>query len=260
MSEPSRILRLCVARSVLISNRVLRAFSEDSRQRLQPHLEAVRLSSGRILYEPGDLFRHVLFPENGVISLLALTSDGAAVEVAMIGSDAFVGLPTLTAAGTSPYQVLVQLAGDVFRLRAEMFRAEFRRDVSVQDAVLEQMHVLITHMAQSGVCNRYHTARQRLCRWLLMTQDRARTDSIPLTQEFLGHMLGANRKRVSHAAAQLQDVGCIRQRHGLIRILDRRGLEQRACECYRALGGRTREAEHGILRPIPVASSSSHRR
>jgi len=93
----------------------------------------------------------------------------------------------------------------------------------------------LQQIAQSVVCNRYHTARQRLCRWLLMTQDRATADTIPLTQEFLGHMLGATRKRVSYAAAQLQDAGCIRQRHGQIRILNRRGLEQHTCECYRAI-------------------------
>jgi len=109
-------------------------------------------------------------------------------------------------------------------------------------------------MAQSGVCHRYHTAGQRLCRWLLMTQDRGRTDTIPLTQEVLGHLLGANRKRVSHAAAQLQDAGCIRQRHGQVRILDRRGLEQRACDCYRMVAGPATEPTPAALRTHAIAS------
>ena len=216
-------------------NRVLNAVSGDAQRRIRPYLEAVRLPAGKILYEPGDLMRHAWFPERAVLSLLALTSDGDAAEIAMVGYDGVVGLPIILPVNTAPYQVLVQLAGDALRLRADVFRTEFRRDATVQENVLEHVHGLMLQMAQSNICNRFHSVRQRLCRWLLMTQDRTRADLIPLTQEFLGHMLGANRKRVSHAAAQLQDAGCIRQRHGQIRILDRRGLEQRACECYQVV-------------------------
>jgi CRP-like cAMP-binding protein len=214
-------------------NRVLNAMSVETRQRMQPHLEHVQLPAGKVLYQPGETMRHAWFPERGVLSLLALTSDGAATEVGMVGREGVVGLPILLPINTAPYQVVVQIAGDVSRLRADVFRGEFRRDATVQEAVLEHVHALFEQMAQSNVCNRYHTVQQRLSRWLLMTQDRARLEVMPLTQEFLGHLLGANRKRVSYAAAQLQDAGCIRQRHGQIRILDRRRLEQRACECYR---------------------------
>ena len=199
--------------------------------------------------------RHVVFPEHGVVALVASTSDGAATEVALIGREGVVGLPSMSAVMPAPYEVLVQLAGDGHRIRVDMFRLEFRRDPSVQEAVLDDLHRLLQQMAQSVVCNRYHTARQRLCRWLLMTQDRAATDTVPLTQEFLGHMLGATRKRVSYAAAQLQDAGCIRQRHGQIRILDRRGLEQRTCECYRATAEQ-RPAPAGAYRTQVLSASS----
>jgi CRP-like cAMP-binding protein len=245
---------------VIVTNRVLNALSEEARQRVQPHLEFVRLPSGRILYEPGDVMRHAFFLEHGIVSLLAVTSDGTAAEVAMIGNDSMIGLPSGLPVNTAPYQVLVQLAGDAHRLPADLFRSEFRRDPSVQDAVLAHVHTLVRQLAQSGVCHRYHTARQRLCRWLLMTQDRARADTIPLTQEFLSHMLGASRKRVSHAAAQLQDAACIRQRHGQIKILDRRGLEQRACECYRVLTVPRSEVHAAPLRTPASASHASQLR
>jgi CRP-like cAMP-binding protein len=234
---------------VTATNRVFTGFSDDARRRLQPYLEPVGLPAGKILYEAGDAMRHVIFPEHGVVALVASTSDGATTEVAVIGREGVVGLPSMATVTPAPYQVLVQLAGDGYRVRVDILRVEFRRDPSVQDAVLDDLHRLLQQMAQSVVCNRYHTARQRLCRWLLMTHDRVATNTIPLTQEFLCHMLGATRKRVSYAAAQLQDAGCIRQRHGQIRILDRRGLEQRSCECYCAIAQ---------PRPAPTATYRTH--
>ncbi|HEX4347770.1 MAG TPA: Crp/Fnr family transcriptional regulator [Vicinamibacterales bacterium] len=219
------------------TNRILGACSEEERRRLEPHLERVGLPSGKILYEPGDTMRHAFFPLDGVISLLGLTGTGSAAEVAMIGNDGVVGLPILLRVNTAPYQIVVQIAADVWRVRADFFVSQFRRDSSLQDAVMEHLHYVLAQMAQSGACNRYHTARQRLCRWLLMSHDRVRSDTIALTQEFIGHMLGADRKRVSAAALALQDAGYIRQRHGQLTILNRRGLEGWACECYDAVRG-----------------------
>ncbi len=217
------------------ANRILSAVSEDERRRLAAHLERVHLPSGKILCEVGERMRHVFFPLEGVISLLATTSSGAAAEVAIVGRDGVVGLPILFAENTVPYQVLVQIAGAAYRLRGDVFLGEFRRNDVLQEVTMEHLRQLIGQLAQSGVCNRFHTARQRLCRWLLMTHDRVQSDTIPLTQEFIGYMLGANRKRVSAAAARLQDAGFIRQRHGQIKILNRRGLEHSACECYRTV-------------------------
>jgi CRP-like cAMP-binding protein len=217
------------------ANRILNAVSEDERRRLAPHLERVHLPSGKILFEVGDRMRHAFFPIGGIVSLLATTASGAAAEVAMVGNDGVVGLPILLPVNTAPYQVLVQITGDAYRMRGDVFLGEFRRDGPLQAAIMEHLHQLIGQLTQSGVCNRFHPARQRLCRWLLMAHDRVQSDTIPLTQEFIGHMLGANRKRVSAAAATLQDAGYIRQRHGEIRIVNRRGLERSACECYRAV-------------------------
>jgi CRP-like cAMP-binding protein len=214
------------------TNRVLDALSHDDRRRLEPYLERVRLASGRILYERGDAIRHALFPIDGVFSLLALTASGNAAEVAMVGKDGVVGVPLALPPGTAPYQILVHIAADAYRLRADVFLSEFRRAGSLQTAVLAHLHDLLAQMAQLSACHRYHTAQQRLCRWLLMSEDLVHADTIELTQEFIGHLLGADRKRVSAAAALLQDAGVIRQRHGQIKILNRRGLERWSCECY----------------------------
>jgi CRP-like cAMP-binding protein len=242
-----------------VTNRVLRAFSEETRRRLHPHLELVRLPTGKILQEPGDLVRFAFFPERAVISLLGLTDDGDAAEVAMVGNDGTVGLPIVLPVNTTPHQALVVIEGDAFRLRADILRAEFRRDASVQTAMLESVHRRLGEAARSTVCNRYHDVRQRLCRWLLMVHDYARMDGIPLTQEFLGRVLGATRKRVSHAAAELQDAGCIRQRHGLIRILNRRALEQRSCECYRLAREDVPDRPPGASRSVDPARTAHAR-
>jgi CRP-like cAMP-binding protein len=233
-------------------NAVLNALSDDERRRLLAHSERVHLPSGKILAEPGEPMRHAYFPLDGVISLLALTANGTAAEVAMIGNDGVVGMPILLPVNKAPYQALVQLEADVYRVRADAFLSEFRRDGSLQEAVMEHLQNLVAQLAQSGACNRYHTARQRLCRWLLMSHDRVRTDTIALTQEFIGHMLGADRKRVSAAAAKLQDAGFIRQRHGEIKILNRSGLEHWACECYQIVRQKVSVAEPATRRqPAP---------
>ena len=235
-------------------NRILTALSDDERARLTRHLERVRLPSGKILYNVGDRVEHAYFPLGGVVSLLASTAGGAAAEVAMVGNDGVVGMPILLPVNVAPYQVLVQIAAEAFRLRADVFLAEFRRDGSLQEAVMEHLQELIGQLAQSGACNRFHSASQRLCRWLLMSHDRVQTDTIPLTQEFIGHMLGADRKRVSAAAAKLQDAGVIRQRHGQIKILNRRGLESRSCECYDIV--RRQVGDRDVLPPRPPSNQT----
>jgi CRP-like cAMP-binding protein len=232
------------------TNHVFRTLSDEARRRLQPYLEYVRLPAGQLLYESGDAIRHALFIEHGVVSLLGSTSDGDAVEVAMIGRESVVGLPTTLRVNTLPYQVLVSFSGDGHRVRIDILRLEFTRDVSVQNAVLDDVHHLVAQMSQAVVCNRFHTASQRFCRWLLMLSDRVGTTTISVTQEGLGHVLGTDRKRISIVATQLQDDGCIRQRHGQIRILDRRRLEQQACECYRSSPMRQQKIHvHGQATP-----------
>lgn len=242
---------------MLSNNRVLCTLSQDEWRRLQPHLERIRLPPGRILYEVGDSVRHVYFPLDGLISLLSTMESGGTAEVAVCGNEGVVGLPVSMPANTSPYRALVQIACEVYRLRSDVFASEFRRAGSFQEAVLVHLQELLAELVRSGGCNRHHTVKQRLCRWLLMIQDRVHSDTIVLTQEFIGYMLGADRKRISAGAAVLQDAGIIRQRHGRIRIMDRAGLMRCACECYdrhrqRAqVSGTAPQPRQDDVRPIP---------
>ncbi len=164
--------------------------------------------------------------------------------MAMVGRDGFVGLPAALRVAAFPYRLIVQLPTDAFRLRAETFIAELRRNRPLEDAALQHAHAVLAEIAQSAVCHRFHTATQRLCRWLLISQDHLNAPTIDLTQEFIAHMLGVPRNTVSASAIILQDEHVIEQRHGRIRILNRRALERLSCECYRIVSRETRSHRH----------------
>ncbi|MDQ3804986.1 MAG: Crp/Fnr family transcriptional regulator [Acidobacteriota bacterium] len=225
-------------------NRLLAALPREEYGRLSPHLEPVRLAPGKILYNAGAVVRHAYFPKGGMICLLSTTESGRTIEVAMIGDEGMAGLPIILRSGPAPYQVVVQLAGHALRVRGEVLRAEFRRCGRLQDLLLNYTHTLLTQIVQSAACNRFHTVEERLCRWLLITRDRAHSDTLRLTQEFLSYMLGAPRSSVTAAAGVLQGRGLISYSRGRITVLDRRGLEAASCECYR----RVREGiEHFLV-------------
>jgi CRP-like cAMP-binding protein len=128
---------------------------------------------------------------------------------------------------------MVQLAGNALRIRGDALREAFDRGGRLQDLLLRYTHSLLTQIAQSAACNRFHTVEERLCRWLLMSRDRVQTDTIPLTQEFLSDMLGVPRTSVTTIAGTLQKDGLITYSRGKIIILDRPRLEAASCECYR---------------------------
>ncbi|HEX8499733.1 MAG TPA: Crp/Fnr family transcriptional regulator [Pyrinomonadaceae bacterium] len=214
-------------------NHLLAALPREEYARLAPHLELVRLPAGRVLCEVGSVISHVHFLKGGMASLLSLTEDGHSVEVGMIGNEGVVGLPAVLGLGAAPYRVVMQLPGNALRLRADVLRAEFNRKGRLQQLLLHYLHTLLTQVSQSAACNRYHTMKARLCRWLLVSRDRSHSDTLHLTQEFLAQMMGAPRPRVTLVAGDLQRAGLIRYSRGKIFILDRRGLEAMSCECYR---------------------------
>ena len=214
-------------------NRILGALPRGEYAHLSPHLEPMRLPAGRILYGAGDAVRHAYFPRGGMISLLSVTEGGAAVEVGMMGNEGVVGLPAVLRGNVTPYQVVVQIQANAVRVPANVLRAEFDRGGRLQDLLLRYANTLITQLAQSAACNRFHSMRARLCRWLLVSHDRTEGDTLDFTQEFLSQMIGAPRARVSVVAGSLQRAGIIRYSRGRIRILDRRRLEVASCECYR---------------------------
>lgn len=229
--------------SAAFGNGLLSALPPPEYERLSPHLGLVRLTPGKILYHAGDIVRHAYFPIGGMISLLSITEDGRTVEVGMIGNEGMSGVPIILRSRVAPYQVMVQLAGNAFRIRENSLRVEFDRGGKLQDLLLRYTHSLLIQVAQSAACNRFHTVEERLCRWLLVSRDRVQTDTIHLTQEFLSHMLGVPRTSVTMIAVDLQKEGLIKYSRGRITIRDRRRLEATACECYR----RVREGSSNFL-------------
>lgn len=224
-------------------NSLLAALPREEYQRLSPHLELVHLAPGKILYDVGDEVRYAYFPRGGVVSLLTTTEDGRSIEVGMIGNEGMTGLPVILRSNRAPFQVIVQLKGGALRIRGGALREEFNRGGKLQDVLLRYTHSLLIQVAQSAACNSFHTVRQRLCRWLLVSCDRAQTETLQLTHEFLSYMLGVPRTSVTMIAGAFQKEGLIRYSRGKIRIHNRGGLEAAACECY----GRVRDGIDAVL-------------
>ena len=213
-------------------NRLLAALPREEYERLRPHLSRVPLPKGKIVYEAGDSVRHSYFLTSGMLSLLSSARDGSTVEVALVGVEGMAGLPAVLRVERSPYRVMAQIRGEALRVASRRTREAFDDSPVLRDLLLRYAHSLLTQVSQSALCNRFHTVDERLCRWLLVTRDRAGSDSFELTQEFLSHMLGAPRTSVTTAAASLRRAGLIRYSRGRITVTDPEGLEAASCECY----------------------------
>jgi CRP-like cAMP-binding protein len=222
---------------VSVRNRILAGLSRKEYARLLPDLTRVTLSSGQVLYEPGAVMPLAYFLETAIVSILSLAEDGTSIEVSVVGDEGVIGIPIVLRSHGLPYKIVVQGSGIAWRMKAAVLRREFDRCGPLHTLVLHYLHTLIVVLSQSGACNRFHTIRQRFCRWVLTSQDRARSSEIQSTQEFLAQMLGINRGSASQAAGALQRAGLISYRRGRITILNRSGLEAAACECYRIVKG-----------------------
>ncbi len=195
-------------------------------------LELVAMPLGQMLYEPGTQLRHAYFPTNSIVSLHYVTESGASAETAGVGNEGVVGVALFMGGDTTPSSAVVQTAGHAYRLERHALLQEFNRAGSLQQLLLRYAQALMTQMAQSAVCNRHHSVEQQLCRWLLLTMDRVPLRELVMTQELVASMLGVRRESVTEAAGKLQDAGYIRYRRGHIAVLERKGLEAHACECY----------------------------
>ena len=225
-------------------NRLLAALPPAEYERLLPDLEPVSFTLGETVYESGERMEHVYFPTDSIVSLLYTMVDGATAEMGLVGREGVVGIALFMGGDSMPNRAVVQGAGTVIRVKAKVLQGEFRRGGVFQLLLLRYTQVLITQIAQTAVCNRLHHVEQRLCRWLLMTQDRAQSDTLQMTHEFIANMLGIQREAVSMAARRLQEKGIIRYVRGRIEILDRPRLEQHTCECYRVV----RDEQERLLR------------
>jgi CRP-like cAMP-binding protein len=216
-----------------IPNKLLAGLPAKVYRRLVSGLEPVALQFGDVLYEAGRRMRHVYFPGDSLVSLLTLVNGHLALEVGMVGREGMVGLPLALGRDVSPVRALVQGAGGAMRMTSARFSREIRKNPPLQQGVYRYADALLAQVSQTAACNRFHEVEQRLARWLLMTRDRVRSDEFRLTQEFLAHMLGVRRVGVTRAARALQKRKLIEYSRGSIRILDGKGLEASACECYR---------------------------
>jgi CRP-like cAMP-binding protein len=215
-----------------MQNSLLGSLPGEDFRRLQPHLEPVALPLGWSLYESGDLQRHVYFVTEGIVSQLYVTQDGASAEIAVTGREGLVGISVFMGGASTPGRAIVQSAGYAYRLGGQVVRQEFERGGAFQHLLLRFTQALLTQMAQTAVCNRYHTIDQQLCRWLLLSLDRLSSSDVNMTQELIANMLGVRREGVTGAAQRLQDAALVRYHRGRITVTDRPGLERRVCECY----------------------------
>lgn len=215
-----------------VTNQLLAALPSQEYQRLRPHLEEFTLTFGDILYEPGQIIRHVYFPNNGLVSLLSMVEQRSTLEVGIVGNEGMVGISIFLGAPDSLNRALVQGAGAAMRMTAQAFRKHIGYNGPLPDMLRGYTHSLLAQISQTAACNRFHKVDARLARWLLMTQDRLGSNEFRLTQMFLSDMLGVRREGVTTAARALQQAKLIRYVRGQITILDQAGLEARSCMCY----------------------------
>ena len=213
-------------------NQILDALSPAARERLLPHLQVEALPLGMVLYESGDMLRHIYFPTDSIVSLLYVMEDGASAEIAVVGNDGAIGVALFMGGETTTNRAIVQSAGSAYRLTGSRLKQEFERHGEMLHILLRYTQALITQMAQTAVCNRHHSVDQQLCRWLLLSLDRLSSNQLVMTQELIANMLGVRREGVTEAAGKLQKLGVIDYRRGHITVLDRPQLEQLSCECY----------------------------
>jgi len=213
-------------------NRLLAALPAADYERLLPHLELQPLELGCALYEAGGRIGHCYFPTTSIVAPLCVMENGVSAAIAIAGNEGVVGIPLFMGGETTPNREVVQSAGYAYRLGANKLKREFEHGGSLQHLLLRYTQALITHIAQTAMCNRYHSVEQRLCRWLLLSLDRVSSNDLNMTQELVANMLGVRREGVTEAAGKLQEAGLISYARGRITILDRPKLEARVCECY----------------------------
>jgi CRP-like cAMP-binding protein len=222
-------------------NKILAALPTSLRDWMET-LEPVRLSAGTVLFEPDEVIEHVYFLTNALVSIVSMNSEGTSVEIGSIGYEGMVGVPAILG-GVTPYRAVVQMGGSAFRIGGRKLYEEFRRSPFLRDLLLKYTNTFLIQIAQSSLCNCYHTLQQRLCRWLLVARDGVRSDVLMLTHDVIAHLLGTRRASVTVTAGFLQRAGLIKIGRGQIAILDPQGLESLSCECYSILREGVRRIE-----------------
>jgi CRP-like cAMP-binding protein len=218
-----------------VSNKILLSISDSDYSSLRPHLEYVSLPNHLVLHEAGGKLEFAYFPNRGLISLVVVMKDGKTAEAGIVGNEGFTGTPAAVGLSRSPLQAVVQITGDGFRVEVGALQNTLESAPHLQ--VMLNRYALVRGMqvAQTAACNRLHDIEQRLARWLLMTQDRVDSGLLPITHDFLATMLGTDRPTVSLAAGVLQRKRLIEYARCSVKIVNRKKLEDAACECFKVI-------------------------
>ena len=233
----------------LNQNQLLVALPKADMDRWQGRLELVELSRNQILFSAGQISEYVYFPTTAIVSMMSVTVDGATAEVALVGNDGLVGISSLLGADAAATDAVVQSAGRAYRLSTRFVKAEIEESSGVMKVVMRYAQTILGQMAQTAMCNRYHSIDQQLCRRILLGLDRLPSDELDMTHELAANLLGVRREGITVAAHKLQEAGLIRSRRGHIVVLDRASLEQKTCECYAVA-----KKEYRRLLPVAMAA------
>src|SRR5947209_9716768 len=218
-----------------VKNKILASLPAEEFAELAPLLDPLGLEAGDRIYAEEEVIRHVHFIEGGLLSLLSTLEDGTTIEVGALGHEGVGGLSLLLGADRAAHTALTQAASSALRMRADHAREAFGRLPAFQAKILRYTRLLMSQISQTAACNTLHTVEERLARWLLLCRRRCESDRLPLTQEFLSHMLGVRRSGVTVAVGILQQAGFIEHSRGAITITDPEGLRAASCECVRAM-------------------------
>lgn len=216
------------------TNHILSSLSPKDLERLMPDIEPVELSLAKKIFYPGEEIDHIYFPSNAIISVVAYTPAGQSAEVGVIGREGLAGYDVLLGGVSTPFEHIVQIPNGGWRVKTDIIKREFNAGGALHHSILNFTRQMMLQIGRTALCNRLHTAEERLARWLLMCRDRSDHDVLELTQEFLAKMLGSDRVTVTQAAGKLHDNGLIEYRRGHLVITDRGRLRDFSCDCYDA--------------------------
>lgn len=229
-----------MGKSVPSLNRLLASLPSADFELLGPHLKTIELVHATVLFEAGDPIKHVYFPHSGIISLVVGLKGGQTIEVAMIGWDSVVGGSLALGGGFALNKGIVLASGAASILDASRLRKAAAASVALRETLFRHEQAVLARAQQTAACNATHTVEARLARWLLRSHDLLGGDTLPLTQEFLGQMLGVRRTSVSLVANTLQKAGLIKYSRGRIQVTALKRLKNASCECYGAVKAKNR--------------------
>lgn len=216
-------------------NLILTSLSAATLERVSNKLEPIELNLGDHLYDPGDMFTHVYFVESGIVAILVVADEHSTLQCCMDGNEAMVGVPVFLGIDVAANPAVVQASGAALQMKVADFRAECSLRTDLHQAIERFTYATISHIARTAACNRFHSTDARMAKWLMKTQDRLKTDTFSITQEFLSYMLGVRREAINKIARDFQRLELISYSRGNFSITHRKGLESIVCNCYQPI-------------------------